>query len=495
MKVITLNPGAQQEFFDNTNRASAYIGGLGSGKTYAGLARGLKFAQQPIHGYWGPRGVCATVNWPALRDIVLPQFMEMMDGTGLWKTGSQDDSYLKVEKRARLKANCGCPDRVKCPHEAEILFRSLDSPDWMRGIELSWFFIDEGRNVSADSWDILYGRLRQKGYTHAGWVCSTPNGYDWMYEKFHPVSARRLPHSNWYGAPTMENVRNVGQDYIDSLLASYHGRQLRQEVYGEFVGAVDGAVFFEWDPAASVRDDVVYDPTLPLYSFWDFGMGDLGVCLFAQIRWVETKTEGQVQPLLVPQLYILDALEATDRTSRDWVTVAKQFERDHYQTMPEMNICDPAGRQRNISTGRSIIQDMYAYGLVMTPAPKKPIDYAIRILNNMMARKGVIVSRRAERVSQALAAHKWPVDASGIKKSDKPVHDWTSHYCDAIRYGVATLLPHGPRKTAPTRDPGYTPDMWGYIEQQLLKDEDPDPWGLAPPDEEEIRWEPAQLGL
>src|SRR3990172_4913087 len=40
--------GAQKDFVNNTSRASAYIGGLGSGKTFAGIARGLKFSQQPM---------------------------------------------------------------------------------------------------------------------------------------------------------------------------------------------------------------------------------------------------------------------------------------------------------------------------------------------------------------------------------------------------------------------------------------------------------------
>ena len=32
------------------------------------------------------------------------------------------------------------------------------------------------------------GRLRQQEYNHAGWVCSTPNGFDWMFDFFHPDS-------------------------------------------------------------------------------------------------------------------------------------------------------------------------------------------------------------------------------------------------------------------------------------------------------------------
>jgi hypothetical protein len=469
MKTIELNPGAQVAFVGNDKRASAYIGGLGSGKTFAGIARGLQFSQQPLVGYWGPRGVIATVNWPALRDIVLPLFFEIMDGSGLWKTGSQETSYIKSEKTARLKANCGCANRTKCRHVSEILFRSLDEPNWMRGIELSWFFIDEGRNVDGESWNILYGRLRQKGYKHAGWVCSTPNGFDWMWMKFHPDSKNRLPDSVWFGAPTFENRRNVGDDYINSLLGTYTGRFLRQEVYGEFVGVVEGAVFFEWDARRHVKP-LEFNPDLPLYSFWDFGMGDLGVVAYGQLEWRRVRPEGATKEVEVPYLYLLDSLESTDRTSGEWAEVHRAYCAEHFGREPLMNICDPAGRQRNVSTGKSIIQDLSAAGVRVVPAPKKPIDFAIRLLNNMLAADRVVVADTADRLAAAFASHKWPVDSDGNKIGATPVHDWTSHFVDAVRYGVTVLIggmqPRRP-DAAPVKT--YDPNTYGYIMKQLLE--------------------------
>ena len=45
---LVLNPGAQEDFVRGDEKFSAYIGGLGSGKTWAGLARGLKYALQRL---------------------------------------------------------------------------------------------------------------------------------------------------------------------------------------------------------------------------------------------------------------------------------------------------------------------------------------------------------------------------------------------------------------------------------------------------------------
>lgn len=491
-KALSLNAGAQQDFVFNDHRASAYIGGLGAGKTYAMLARGIMMSAQPKHGYWGPRGCFAAINYPVLKDVVLPQFFEMIDGTGLLL------DYIKSEKKALLVPynEHGVPDRslVKKNGEGacEMLFRSLDQPNWMRGLELSWFGIDEGRHLDGEAWDVLYGRLRQQGYNASGFVVSTPNGFDWMWTKFHPESGKRIVDSAWFNAPTFDNRAHLPAAYIDSLVATYNGRFLRQELYGEFVGAVDGAVFFEWDISTMGNRNLRFNKDLPLYSFWDFGMGDLGVVVFAQVEWVKVKPPGALAEVEVPKLYIIDVMESSDRASKEWAEEFTAFSQRKFGKMPDSNICDPAGRQRNISTGKSIVEDLAAYGVRVSPAPKKPVDYAIRILNNMMAAERVLVSSEAERVNAALASYKWHVDGVGTKLSPNPVHDWTSHFCDAVRYGVTVLIGHAPRRIIQPQYADYAPDQWGHIFKQMVAEPTPDLLGYeGVPDE--IEWEPALI--
>lgn len=402
---------------------------------------------------YGPRGVVAAINYPVLQDVVLPQFFEMVDGTGLLH------EYRKSEKKALLNTS------TKGKY-AEILFRSLDRPNWMRGLELSWFFVDEGRHLDAEAWNILYGRLRQPGYEHAGWVCSTPNGYDWMWDRFHPDSPGHLKDSAWFNAATFENQTNLPESYIESLMATYSGRFLRQEVYGEFVGVVDGAVFFEWD-AGKLIQKLEYDPALPLYSFWDFGMGDLAVVLFAQLDWQQHELGG-----FVPVLRFIDELEGSDRTSGEWARVFTQHCYNRFGKLPVQNIGDPAGRQRNMVTGTSVMNDLAAHGVTVVPAQKRPVDYAIRIMNNMMAGVRLVVDEsRCSRLSAALASHKWPIDSSGNRTGTKPVHDWTSHFCDAARYGVTALISPFPKreKTEKIINPG--PGTYGHIVRQMTSKE------------------------
>jgi hypothetical protein len=457
---LSLNPGAQEDFVRGDEKFSAYIGGLGSGKTWAGIARGLKFALQPKPPgvYHAPHGIIAAVSYPALRDIIIPKLQEVMHITGL---AEWERDYKKSEKELTLK------------NGAIIRLRSLDRPDnIIRGPEYTWAFIDEGRNVTLNDWKLLTGRLRQPGYTRGAWVASTPNGFDWMYHVFHPDGDHRkeYPEARWYNAPMRENV-HLDADYLDMMEQSYSGRFYRQEVLGEFVGIVEGGVFPEWDPDKFMRH-LDYDPSLPLYSFWDFGIGDPGVCIFAQVAWREVEPVPGQKPVKLPYLYILHSIEARDWTAAMW---ADAYHAALEQVFPpgtrtRADYGDPAGMQRNPSTGTSVIQDLNAAGVGIGAVPKRPQDFAIRILQNMMAGDRVYVNiDGAKRVSDAFSSHKWKLDKDGVRTGETPVHDWTSHLVDAVRYGASVLLPFHPRDIdeKDEQEP-YTDNQYGHVFEQLL---------------------------
>lgn len=493
--VEVVRVGAQKDFVNNPQRASAYIGGLGSGKTFAGIARGLKFSQQPMRPgmFHGPRGAILAINYPVLDDVIMPQFFEMMDGAGLWKTGKQENSYLSSKRKARLVANCGCPNRHACRHEATILFRSLDRPNWMRGLELSWYFIDEGRHVTGKAWAVLWGRLRQTEYERGGWVCSTPNGFDWMWERFHPNSPLQVRGAIWFGASTYANADHLPNEYIDSLFKEYEGAFLRQEVFGEFIGVTEGAVFFNFAPERCITD-VPYRQELELYSMWDFGMGDLGVVSFAQIEWRAKKLPSGDSEW-VPVARLIGCIEAKDWVSQEWADHFYRYCNIHFGgRLPSLNVGDPAGRARAPGKKTSIIEDLAQHGISITTPPQKAQDYAVRILTNMMEADRVLVDATyASRLGAAVSSHRWRVDDNGIRAGDKAVHDWTSHYCDGLRYWATVMFSVFPKrdKKPDTTPPG--PGTMGYLTEQLLNANKVSGW-LGSPKKDPLKdWEPGVL--
>lgn len=486
--------GAQKDFINNPNRASAFVGGLGSGKTFSGIARALKFSQQPMKSgqFHGPRGAILAINYPVLDDVIMPQFFEMMDGAGLWKTGKQETSYLASKRKARLVANCGCLARHTCKHEATVLFRSLDRPNWMRGLELTWYFIDEGRHVTGKAWSVLWGRLRQTGYDKAGWVCSTPNGFDWMWEKFHPDSPLQVRGSVWYGASTYDNADHLPNEYIDELFKEYEGAFLRQEVFGEFIGVTEGAVFFNFAPERCITD-VPYINDLELYSMWDFGMGDLGVCSFAQVEWRAKKLpSGDTE--WVPVARLVGCIEAQDWVSEEWANAFYKYCNNHFGgRLPSLNVGDPAGKNRSPGKRTSIIEDLAQHGVVISTPQQKPQDYAVRILTNMMEADRVIVDyKKAARLGAAISSHRWKVDDNGIRTGTLAVHDWTSHYCDGLRYWATIMFSVFPKRDKKPQVEPPGPGTAGYLRNQIIAQK-PSQWLGDTAKDPLDDWEPGLL--
>lgn len=121
----------------------------------------------------------------------------------------------------------------------EVLFRSADDPDRLRGANLHWAWIDEAALCDEETWPVVLGRLRADGEAGMAWLTTTPKGLNWVHrlvEEGHVVA---------YHATTMSNPF-LAQEYIDSLRQQYPSEYARQELLGEFVQLGAGLVRRSW---------------------------------------------------------------------------------------------------------------------------------------------------------------------------------------------------------------------------------------------------------
>jgi hypothetical protein len=120
---------------------------------------------------------------------------------------------------------------------SEVLFRSLDAPDRVRGLNLAWFWVDEAPLCGHYAWEVLKGRLRQRGFDPAGWATGSPKGRDGFARDFElaPLPGHRL-----FRASTRANRRNLPPGYVEDL--GYTGAFADQEIEGLFV-AFEGLVY------------------------------------------------------------------------------------------------------------------------------------------------------------------------------------------------------------------------------------------------------------
>src|SRR5260370_27251403 len=209
MMEIGLHP-AQMAFIRSDALFRAFVGGIGSGKSWAGSYDLIK------RGKAGRTYLVAAPTFGMLADATFRSFEALARQLGIV---APDDVKRSAPPSIRLRTG------------AEVLFRSADDPERLRGPNLSGVWMDESSLMIIDAFNILIGRLREGG--EQGWLSSTftPKGrLHWTYEVFggdRPNTAifRARTRDNPFLPPQFHNT--VRQQYTSTLAA--------QELEGAFL--------------------------------------------------------------------------------------------------------------------------------------------------------------------------------------------------------------------------------------------------------------------
>lgn len=217
---------AQYEFWNATQRIKAFIGGIGSGKTLAGCVEIARKSKATL-------GMVIAPTYPMLRDATQRAFF---------------DHFRSLVYEHRQTEGI-----TTLVNGTQILWRSADKPDSLRGPNLDWFWLDEADYMDGTIWDVMLGRIRRKGA--CAWVTTSPNGIDnWVYKRIVTKSADRPDQYMVATSSTMAN-KHLPKEYIDSLIDSYTSEHARQELYGEFISLGGRMINRDWIIRGVVPDD------------------------------------------------------------------------------------------------------------------------------------------------------------------------------------------------------------------------------------------------
>lgn len=231
----------QTTFWRNKSRFRAFVGGVGSGKTYAGV---LEILRQPP----GSRGAVIAPTYRMLMDATLDTLMKLFDKANIIK------AWYKSEMR------------METVHGTDIIFRSGDDPEKLRGPNLGWFFLDEAAMMPELVWDIMLGRLRLD--PGRAWITTTPKGMNWLHRVF--VKEGRDDYS-LVQCSSRSNIF-LPDYFITSLDEKYKGSWKDQELEGQFVDWVNSPAYEDFHRNLHVRPNQMeeYRDRLPLKLCCDF---------------------------------------------------------------------------------------------------------------------------------------------------------------------------------------------------------------------------------
>jgi phage terminase large subunit-like protein len=145
---------AQVEFWRSAARYRGFVGGVGSGKTFAGVIEILRMPP-------GSRGIVVAPTYGMMRDASQATFFEIVP-PGLIA------SHHKQEQHTILT------------NGTEIFWRSADKPRSLRGPNLNWGYGDEWAFATLEAHRIVLGRIRRAPGRF--FFTTTPHGRNWLYE-------------------------------------------------------------------------------------------------------------------------------------------------------------------------------------------------------------------------------------------------------------------------------------------------------------------------
>lgn len=239
----------------------AYVGGFGSGKTAAAIARAMALKTQFKScdvAYYLP-------TYPLVEDIAFRRFPELCE--------RKEWSY-RLNKSSAF---------IEFPNAGRIVFRTMENPERIIGYEVAHSILDELDTLkpekAADVWNKVIARNRQKipnGFPNTVAVATTPEGFRFVYERW-----KRNPAPGYvlFKAKTMDNAANLPAGYIDNLKASYPSNLLAAYLDGEFVNLTSGSVYAEFDRAKNSSTEKIIEGE-SLHIGMDFNVAHMAAVIF-----------------------------------------------------------------------------------------------------------------------------------------------------------------------------------------------------------------------
>lgn len=225
----------------------AMIGGIGAGKTHTGAA----FAIIMLKLHPRLRGFIGANTYDQMSQATLLALYSAFHENGIeyvqdkippgsWAQPKLFDSYKNIiSVRQRLADGTFAV--------TYIFKRVLSEPDSLRGIEFSWYWIDESRDTPLYTHQVILGRMRESEIMR-GLVTTTSNGRDWVWDKFvNPANAPRG--QTMFGClhvKTQEAVKCgfISDAYYQMLRRSYSPMLARQELDAEHVNPTGARAYY-----------------------------------------------------------------------------------------------------------------------------------------------------------------------------------------------------------------------------------------------------------
>lgn len=304
---------------------------------------------------------------------------------------------------------------TKRPDKIKFMLLGADNPDALRGIYLDGAIIDEYAQCDP----IVWGEIIRPTLTdRIGWAIfiGTPKGQNHFYDRL--KKARQNP--NWYSVILKASETGVvPRSELEDMKLDMTEEEYLQEMECDFTAAILGSyygkIMNKLDEDGKIGD-FPYDPSYPVDTYWDLGIGD------SLTVWFRQRLPGRLR--------YIDYLSEDGKSLAE---IAKIIKEKNYAYGRHILPWD--AKARELGTGLTRQETLRNHDIICEVQKRQSVDDRIQASRNLLPMcefnrettlKGVDCLRNYQK--------EW--DSKLMMFKTKPKHDWASHGADSFGYSA-----------------------------------------------------------
>jgi len=303
--------------------------------------------------------------------------------------------------------------RCDLPNGSRITLLGAESAENLRGLYFDGVVIDETSQISAGLIEeVLTPALSdRKGFMY---LVGTPAG---MNNIFYTFYLKAQADKRWflYTAKASE-TKIVEKEELDMALTLMGEAKYKQEFECSFVGNTPGSIYAKeiTDLEDKKRITLVpFDPSYLVHTAWDIGYKDDTAILFFQD--------------IGHCIHIIDCYSNRNEPFPHYSEIIKEKPYVYGKHLGPHDI-----EVTEFSNGRSRREVAHQHGIRFNVVPKTLLEDGLHACKMFLLRCKIDVDHCKPLIDALRHYHRVYAEKHKIFKT-KPVHDWSSHFCDSFR--------------------------------------------------------------
>lgn len=168
---------------------------------------------------------------------------------------------------------------------------------------------------------------------------------------------------------------------------------------------------------------VPYDPTLKVHTVWDLGVTPMTL-------WLVQRTEDK-------NVKVIGRYQASGEGLAHYASWLQQKQKERNYVYGK-HFAPHDANAKEKGTGKTLVQTAQAIGLTFEVIARLSIEAGIEKTRLMFPRLWITTEYGGEEALDAVSQYRYKWDENKMTYSQDPLHDWTSHDSDVLRY-IATI--------------------------------------------------------